>query len=257
MKTLLAASLLASSVLSPADSAAEQSGSAAATISGTWQSRLSDSWTRREGERWVSVELAARRQAQLRHLLPAVGARGGGHPGRAVLGQRRALRAPPRRRNDSSSKAPSIPAAAAARSGSRRTRRSWPRCRRRAGRSPADDALRLAIHDVSETFIASIEQAGYKGVDVEDLIKMRIHGVDADYITGLRKAGYDKLSVEDLIKTRIHGATPAYVMELRNAGYTEPVDRRRGQDPHPRRHAGIRAGSEGCGLRRRRASTIS
>src|SRR5215207_9285847 len=57
MNTLLAASLLALSVISPTDSAPEQSSSAAATISGTWHSRLSDSWVRREGERWVSVEL--------------------------------------------------------------------------------------------------------------------------------------------------------------------------------------------------------
>ena len=78
----------------------------------------------------------------------------------------------------------------------------------------------LALHDVDQAFIASIEAAGYKNVSIEDLVKMRIHGVDAGCIAGLRKAGYDGLTVEDLVKTRIHGATPDYVAEMRKAGYT-------------------------------------
>ena len=49
-----------------------------------------------------------------------------------------------------------------------------------------DDVMRLALHDVDQAFIASIEAAGYKNVSVEDLVKMRIHGVDAEYIAGLK-----------------------------------------------------------------------
>ena len=89
-----------------------------------------------------------------------------------------------------------------------------------AGRTlTTDDVLRLAIHDVSRSFIQSIEAQGYKDLDIDDLVKMRIHGVDADYIVAFRKAGYDKLSVEELIKTRIHGATPTFVQDMKAAGF--------------------------------------
>src|SRR6188474_1065984 len=56
MKTLIAASLLTLSFVSPADSP-QQPPSGASVISGTWRSRLSESWVRQNGERWVSLEL--------------------------------------------------------------------------------------------------------------------------------------------------------------------------------------------------------
>src|SRR4029453_5936860 len=81
-----------------------------------------------------------------------------------------------------------------------------------------DQVFRLAIHDVSRTFIASMTKEGYVSPSLDDLTRMRIHGVDAVYVQGLRKAGYDNLSVGELVKTRIHGATPAFAQEVSAAG---------------------------------------
>jgi hypothetical protein len=180
---------------------------------------LSESWVQREGQRWVSLELqrdGARNYGTSIRLseLEAAGVRGESFSGRDV---RFALR------RDAGVLECEGAFDAGRGTGSFRftPNGAFAAALQKTGRQPSsDDMLRLAIHDVSQDFIASIEQAGYKGVAIEDLVKMRIHGVDADYIAGLRKAGYDNLPVEDLIKTRIHGATPAYVMELRNAGYT-------------------------------------
>src|SRR5687768_11113288 len=83
-----------------------------------------------------------------------------------------------------------------------------------------EDMLRLAIHDVSRTFIEGLEARGYRNLDIDELVRMRIHGVDPQYVDGMQQAGYAKLSADELVRTRIHGATPAYVQELRNVGYT-------------------------------------
>ena len=82
----------------------------------------------------------------------------------------------------------------------------------------ADDALRLAIHDVSRDFIASIEQAGYKGVDVEDLVKMRIHGVSPQFIRELKELGYGSVPADRLVQFRIHGVDAQFIREVQKAG---------------------------------------
>ena len=82
-----------------------------------------------------------------------------------------------------------------------------------------EEVFKLAIHDVSRSFIASMSQEGYVRPSLDELTKMRIHGVDAVYVQGLKKAGYTNLSVGDLVKTRIHGATPAFAQEVSAAGF--------------------------------------
>src|SRR5215203_5004194 len=57
MNTLIAASLITFCFVSPADSVRQQPSAAAGVISGTWRSRLSESWVRQNGGRWVSLEL--------------------------------------------------------------------------------------------------------------------------------------------------------------------------------------------------------
>ena len=244
---LLASSLFTASVLvsGPVD---QQSAASAAAMSGTWRARLSETWTRRDGERWVSLNLqrdgdhnygTSVRQSELE----AAGIRGESFSGSNVHF--------------------SLPRAAgrfefegsfdSGRGGG--TFRFTPNgafiaSLQKTGRQvSSDDALRLALHDVDQAFIASIEAAGYKGVSIEDLIKMRIHGVDADYIGGLRKAGYTSLSVEDLDQdpdSRRHSGLRRRDAQRR---LHRPVHRRPGEDPDPRRDPGVHAGGEGRGLR--------
>ena len=82
-----------------------------------------------------------------------------------------------------------------------------------------DEVFKLAIHDVSRSFIASMNKEGYVQPSLDELTKMRIHGVDAFYVQGLRKAGYNNLTIGELVKTRIHGATPAFAQEVSAAGF--------------------------------------
>ena len=150
MKMLIAASLLTLSVAFPGDSAHDQPTSGAATISGTWRSRLSESWVRREGERWVSLELqreASRNYGASIRLseLEAAGVRGELFSGSDV---RFALR------RDAGTL--EFEGAFDAGLGSGRFRfapnAAFVAALQKTGRQlSADDALRLAIHDVTRS----------------------------------------------------------------------------------------------------------
>src|SRR6185436_14397072 len=157
MNLLIAASLLSLSVAFPADSVRDQSGSAAGVISGTWRSRLSESWVQREGgQRWVSLELqrdGARNYGTSIRLseLEAAGVRGEAFSGSDV---RFALR------RDAGVLECEGAFDAGRGTGSFRftPNGAFAAALQKTGRQPSsDDMLRLAIHDVSQDFIASIE----------------------------------------------------------------------------------------------------
>ena len=86
-------------------------------------------------------------------------------------------------------------------------------------RPVADDVFKLAIHDVSRNLHRRDEPGRIPAPSLDELTKMRIHGVDAVYVA-------------------------------RDAqGRIRQADRRRaGEDAHPRRHAGVRAGGQRRGL---------
>ena len=47
-----------------------------------------------------------------------------------------------------------------------------------------DEVFKLAIHDVSRSFIASMNKEGYVQPSLDELTRMRIHGVDASTCKG-------------------------------------------------------------------------
>ena len=189
-------------------------------VSGTWRMRLQDNWTwaRKDAERWVSIQMRRDNDRSFGVSVPlseleSAGVRGDTWSGSNV------------------SFALKRDAGTIDFKGSFDNGRGtgdfmftpngeFVRAMQARDKSlTSDDVLRLAIHDVSRSFIQAIEAQGYPGLSIDELVKMRIHGVDADYIAAFRKAGYDKLSVEDLVKTRIHGATPEFIQEMKAAGF--------------------------------------
>lgn len=190
----------------------------AASITGTWRLRTNDNWSRRDGERWVSIQMRGEDGGRFGLSLPLSDLESAGLRGEAwsASGVRFSLR------RDAGTIEFRGDFASGRGVGEFTFAPNAEFVREMQGRGralSADDVLRLAIHDVSRTFIQSIEAQGYRDLDIDELVRMRIHGVDAEYIIALRKAGYDKLSTEDLIKSRIHGATPAFVEEMRGAGF--------------------------------------
>jgi predicted metallopeptidase len=189
-------------------------------VSGTWRIRLQENWnwTRANGERWVSIQMRRDDDRSFGMSVPLRELEGAGisDDRLSASGVRFTLKRDAgtidfRGSFDNGRGIGDFTFAPDA---------EFVRAMQARERSlTADDILKLAIHDVSRTFIQSIEAQGYKDLDLDQLVKMRIHGVDADYIAAFRKAGYDKLTVEELIKTRIHGATPTFVQEMRAAGF--------------------------------------
>jgi hypothetical protein len=180
-----------------------------APVSGTWRMRVEDSWTwtRKNGERWISIQLRRDMDRRFGISVPmseleSAGVRGGAWSGSNVTF---ALR----RDAGTIDFKGSFDNGRGTGDFTFTPNAEFVRAMQARDKSlTADDVLKLAIHDVSRSFMQAIEAQGYSNLDTEDLVKMRIHGVDADYIAAFRKAGYDKLSVEQLVKTRIHGATP-------------------------------------------------
>ena len=214
MKTLvLAATLLTTLTAAPAP----QSG---AVEAGTWTARLQDTWTRNNGERWISIQLehdTNRRFGTGIKVadLEGLGARGDDwtSPGEVQFALRRDAGTVQFRGRFEDGRGAGMyrftPNA------------DYLAAMNQSGLGPvdADDAFRLALHDVSRAFVQEIKGLGYADVDLDDLLKMRIHGVSAEYITAFRTAGYPNMSIPELVKTRIHGATPTFVRAMQDAGY--------------------------------------
>ena len=217
MKTLAFAAALTIGLSSPPASLAI-SIVQAASITGTWRLRTHDNWSRRDGERWVSIQMRRDDGRSFGMSVPFAELESAGVRGEKWSGS--GLRFSLRRDAGTIEFQGSFDDGRGTGEFTFAPNADFVREMQTRGRTlTPDDVLKLAIHDVSRSFIQSIEAQGYRDLDIEDLVKMRIHGVDADYIIAFRKAGYDKLSTEDLIKTRIHGATPAFVQEMKAAGF--------------------------------------
>jgi hypothetical protein len=192
----------------------------AAPVSGTWRMRLQDNWTwtRKNGERWVSIQMRRDDDRNFGISLPLSELESAGVRGDAWSGSNVAFAL--RRDAGTINFKGSFDNGRGNGDFTFTPNAEFVRAMQARDKSlTSDDVLKLAIHDVSRSFIQAIEAQGYPNLDTDDLVKMRIHGVDADYIAAFRKAGYDKLSVEELIKTRIHGATPDFVQEMKAAGF--------------------------------------
>lgn len=211
----VAVSLLSAGAIVPSSSATVQG----STVSGTWRIRLQDNWnwTRSDGERWISIQMRRNDDGSFGMSVPLRELEGAGIRGERWTGSD--VRFTLTRDAGTIDFRGSFDDGRGTGNFSFVPNAEFVRAMQARGSLSADDVLKFAIHDVSRSFIQSIEAQGYQNLDTDQLVKMRIHGVDADYIAAFRKAGYDKLTVEELIKTRIHGATPAFVQEMKAAGF--------------------------------------
>ena len=91
--------------------------------------------------------------------------------------------------------------------------------KQRGDREPSErEMFKLAIHDVSRSFIQELEKLGYKNLSLDTLEEMRIHRVSPEFIADLRRLGYDNLPTEQLVQMRIHRVTPEFITELQKLG---------------------------------------
>lgn len=69
-------------------------------------------------------------------------------------------------------------------------------------------------------FMASMESAGMKNLNIDQLVAFRIHGVSAEYISRMKAAGF-AATPDQLVAMRIHGVTPEFAQEMKAAGYPD------------------------------------
>ena len=91
--------------------------------------------------------------------------------------------------------------------------------RRGYGEIDVEKALRLALHDVSRSFIDELGRLGCERVPIDGLISLRIHGVSPEFIRAFKALGYAALTPDQLVSMRIHGVSPEFVKELAGLGY--------------------------------------
>jgi hypothetical protein len=91
--------------------------------------------------------------------------------------------------------------------------------RRGYGEIDEEKALRLALHDVSRSFIDELKRLGYERVSLDEVVSLRIHGASIEYVKGLASLGYRALTVDQLTSLRIHGASLEFVREIQSLGY--------------------------------------
>ena len=122
---------------------------------------------------------------------------------------------------------------------------------KRRGYGEIDDekALRLALHDVSRSFIDEPRQArlraraarrarsrsgstarawstsrgwpalGYRKLTVDQLTSLRIHGASLEFVREMQALGFTGLPTDGLVSFRIHGVSPGYVRAFKALGY--------------------------------------
>ncbi len=83
------------------------------------------------------------------------------------------------------------------------------------------DLVRFRIHDVSAEMIRQLTALGYNDVSPAQLVKLRIHEATPEFLGAMADAGYDDLSLEQAVRFRIHGVSPDFIETLRTAGYEQ------------------------------------
>lgn len=77
-----------------------------------------------------------------------------------------------------------------------------------------------AVHDVSTSFIRSMQAEGYR-VSLDEYLTMRIFRINPQLVAELRDLGYRNIAFDDLVATAVHKVTPAYIREMRAAGFRD------------------------------------
>jgi hypothetical protein len=83
--------------------------------------------------------------------------------------------------------------------------------------------LEMRIFDITPEYVREMRALGFTKLDSDDLVASKIHRVTPDYVRQMRAAGWD-LSLDELQSSRIHGATPGFAGEMRKLGYKLDFD---------------------------------
>lgn len=191
---------------------------------GTWTARLQDGWTRPDGQRMVSINVQQGSNHQHGTSLPLAELRGLGANGNRWTSQGPVQFTVSRDAGDIRFEGAFVNGGGAG-TYTFTPKPDYIAAMAQAGYRGLDDdtVMRLALQDVSRSFVASInamKAVGYERVEVNDLVRMRIHGVTPQFITQMRDLGYGDLSADRLVQFRIHGVTPEFVREAKAAGFT-------------------------------------
>jgi hypothetical protein len=95
--------------------------------------------------------------------------------------------------------------------------------RHRRDQSEEEELFTLALHDVSTSFIKSMQAIGYK-TSLEKYLEMRIFDITPEYVREMRALGFTNLDTDELVATKIHRVTPDYVRKMRAAGWDLTLD---------------------------------
>jgi hypothetical protein len=95
--------------------------------------------------------------------------------------------------------------------------------RHRRDQSEEEELFTLALHDVSTSFIRSMQAIGFK-VSLEKYLEMRIFDITPEYVREMRSLGFSDLDADELVASKIHNVTPDYVRKMRAAGWDLSLD---------------------------------
>ncbi len=74
-----------------------------------------------------------------------------------------------------------------------------------------------------ESYIAGLESAGLKNLDVDHIIALKVQGVTPEYIRAIRAEGLDP-DIYELLGMKAQGITPEYVREIRTTGLKPSIN---------------------------------
>src|ERR1041385_1741568 len=83
-----------------------------------------------------------------------------------------------------------------------------------------EDLFTLALHDVSTSFIKSMQAIGFR-TTLEKYLRMRIFNVTPEYVREMQSLFSEKLDDEEIVRSKIHGVSPQFVRDVRALGYND------------------------------------
>lgn len=95
--------------------------------------------------------------------------------------------------------------------------------RHRRGQTEEEELFTLALHDVSTSFIKSMQAIGFK-TSLEKYLEMRIFDITPEYVREMRSLGFSDIDTDELVASKIHRVTPDYVRKMRAAGWDLTLD---------------------------------
>ena len=83
----------------------------------------------------------------------------------------------------------------------------------------AKDIIKIQGNGITESYVKSFLNMGYKYMTANDIIKIHGYGISVAYVKGFANLGYKNMTVNEILNLQGYGITPKYAKNLIRSGH--------------------------------------